>query len=333
MKKIFLALIIFFTAHSAFANWDSSTNMQTLSVSTAFTQVQNSLKSIDGTSGTQPAKIAVGATGVEFEGATANGFETILSVLDPTSDITISLPLTAGNVFISTLTSNDVDVANSLWAVSNGLRFEGATANDFETTITLTDPTADRTLTLPDGTFTFSGAAAAITDNRLVRGDGGVAGLQESTISVTDAGEMTNTSQPSFSTTNSGAQNDFTNNVSTTVILDTEVFDQGADFATNTFTAPVTGRYQLNVQIDLTNIDNAMTEIRIDLVTSNRSYILSIDPRQFVADLVGKYPFGFSVLADMDANDTAIIQVVPGSGANQIDIVTGDAFFSGFLAQ
>ena len=34
------------------------------------------------------------------------------------------------------------------------LIFEGATANDFETTLTVTDPTADRTITLPDATGT-----------------------------------------------------------------------------------------------------------------------------------------------------------------------------------
>ena len=36
------------------------------------------------------------------------------------------------------------------------LVFEGTTANDFETTLTVTDPTADRTLTLPDSTGTLA---------------------------------------------------------------------------------------------------------------------------------------------------------------------------------
>ena len=34
--------------------------------------------------------------------------------------------------------------------------FEGSTANDFETTLTVTDPTADRTITLPDATGTVA---------------------------------------------------------------------------------------------------------------------------------------------------------------------------------
>jgi hypothetical protein len=40
--------------------------------------------------------------------------------------------------------------------------FEGATANDFETTLAVTDPTADRTITLPDATGTV-----ALTNNKL----------------------------------------------------------------------------------------------------------------------------------------------------------------------
>jgi hypothetical protein len=38
----------------------------------------------------------------------------------------------------------------------SSITFEGATANDFETTLTVTDPTADRTLTLPDATGTLA---------------------------------------------------------------------------------------------------------------------------------------------------------------------------------
>jgi hypothetical protein len=39
---------------------------------------------------------------------------------------------------------------------ANAIVFEGATANDFETTLTITDPTADRTITMPDATGTMA---------------------------------------------------------------------------------------------------------------------------------------------------------------------------------
>jgi hypothetical protein len=51
-------------------------------------------------------------------------------------------------------------------AVNTSLIFEGATADSYETTLTLVDPTADRTITLPDSTGTVAltgGASTAIT--------------------------------------------------------------------------------------------------------------------------------------------------------------------------
>jgi uncharacterized protein (UPF0254 family) len=46
------------------------------------------------------------------------------------------------------------------------IRFEGATSNDFETTLTVTDPTADRTITLPDA----SGTVLLNTGNQSITG-------------------------------------------------------------------------------------------------------------------------------------------------------------------
>ena len=43
--------------------------------------------------------------------------------------------------------------------------FEGDTADDFETTISVTDPTADRTITIPDetGTLVTTGSSGVVT--------------------------------------------------------------------------------------------------------------------------------------------------------------------------
>ena len=43
-----------------------------------------------------------------------------------------------------------------LIGAAGSLVFEGATDNDFETTLAVTDPTADRTITLPDTTGTVA---------------------------------------------------------------------------------------------------------------------------------------------------------------------------------
>jgi hypothetical protein len=55
---------------------------------------------------------------------------------------------------IASYISSRANVANPTFTGST-VTFEGATANDFETTITITDPTADRALVIPDEAGTF----------------------------------------------------------------------------------------------------------------------------------------------------------------------------------
>lgn len=136
---------------------------------------------------------------IEFEGATANDFETTLAVADPTTpDKTITLPDATGTVVLSTLATNAPDVANSVTGASNGWVFEGATANAHETTISVTDPTADRNVVFADagGTVMLSSlatngadAANAVTgtsNGLLFEGATGGADAFETTLTVTD---------------------------------------------------------------------------------------------------------------------------------------------------
>ena len=62
--------------------------------------------------------------------------------------------LTSTTLVGTTLISGSADAANSIKLASGNLIFEGSTADDFETTISVTDPTADRTITFPDATGT-----------------------------------------------------------------------------------------------------------------------------------------------------------------------------------
>jgi len=103
---------------------------------------------------------------IVFEGATANEYETTLSVVDPTADRTITLPNATGTVVLAdgsgnvtvsgnlTVQGTTTTIDSSTIAVTNSFVFEGATANDYETTLTVTDPTADRTITLPNASGT-----------------------------------------------------------------------------------------------------------------------------------------------------------------------------------
>jgi len=103
---------------------------------------------------------------ITFEGATADSFETTLQVTDPTADRTITFPDATGTVVLAdgsgnVTVSGDLTVSGTTTTINSttinattGIVFEGATANAFETTLTVTDPTADRTVTFQDATGT-----------------------------------------------------------------------------------------------------------------------------------------------------------------------------------
>ena len=104
-----------------------------------------------------------------FEGATANAHETTLTVTDPTADRTITLPnatdTLVGRATTDTLTNKTLTspIASGLSLSDASIVFEGATADAHETTLTVTDPTADRTITLPNATDTLVGLATTDT--------------------------------------------------------------------------------------------------------------------------------------------------------------------------
>ena len=66
--------------------------------------------------------------------------------------------------------ATDVDTYLDAPQVTTSIVFEGATADGFETTLTVTDPTADRTITLPNrsGTVITTGDTGTVTSAMLV---------------------------------------------------------------------------------------------------------------------------------------------------------------------
>ena len=60
-------------------------------------------------------------------------------------------------------------------------------------------------------------------------------------------------------------KNNIAINTAVTVVLGTETFDQGSDFASNTFTAPVTGKYQLSVALRIEAVDTAPAYYQIKI--------------------------------------------------------------------
>ncbi len=121
------------------------------------------------------------------------------------------------------------------------------------------------------------------------------------------------------------------NNMATggvTITWDDEISDVGDNFASNTFTAPTTRKYLMTVIISLENIDVDSTSINVIIVTSNRNYAvhLSQPNRQLSAD--SAMIVSGSIIADMDASDTATISYGQTAGDTQTNAIVG-CFFTG----
>jgi len=121
------------------------------------------------------APIMMGS-GILFEGSTNNSFETRLDVIDPTSDKTINLPDIAGTVQLSDATqtiSGDHTFSSAPRMLGEGILFEGSTNNTYEIRLDVVDPTADRTILLPDtaGTVMLAGATQTDSGNKTISGD------------------------------------------------------------------------------------------------------------------------------------------------------------------
>ena len=163
------------------------------------------------------------------------------------------------------------------------------------------------------GTFTSTGIDDNATANAI-------------TISTDE--EVTLPSQPSFLLFATAMANVATGS-DVTILWGTETFDIGANFASNTFTAPVTGKYQFNIVLTFNNWDSVATTTLLKLVTSNNTLRSTFDPSRFSAD-VSEWSLTLSALVDMDAADTAHVTINFAAGTAQADVTTA-SHFSGIL--
>jgi hypothetical protein len=140
-------------------------------------------------------------------------------------------------------------------------------------------------------------------------------------------------SQPSFLATNGTQNANVTGNgtLYSPANFDTEIFDQNADFASSTFTAPKTGIYILGVVAHIEGITSAAGQVELVISTSNRSYEVFRGNAANVR-VNNQIRVCGTVVADMDAGDTAIIQLtVSGEASDVIDWGTGSRFFGWLL--
>jgi hypothetical protein len=133
---------------------------------------------------------------VEGSTATVNGKNVITAgivdakgdlIVGSADDTVIRLPVGGTNGHVLTVDSNEASglkyaAPAAVGSFDSSIVFEGATANDFETTVQVVDPTADRTITIPDitGTLITTGDTGTVSATML-------ASDSVTTVKITDA--------------------------------------------------------------------------------------------------------------------------------------------------
>jgi hypothetical protein len=129
--------------------------------------------------------IGVFTGSITMEGTTADSYELVLSAGDPTADRTITFPDADGTVALiesvntslgGYIETSDIgaisgvaglDSNKNLLVPGTSIIVEGTTDNDNETTLVVTDPTSDRTITFPDETGTVQLRVADVSDTEI----------------------------------------------------------------------------------------------------------------------------------------------------------------------
>ena len=99
----------------------------------------------------------------------------------------------------------------------------------------------------------------------------------------------------------------------------TDIYDDGTNFTSGTFTAPVTGKYMFIHNFYTSTVTSSHTMCQTNLVTSNRTYVTGkFNPYNALG---GGSDISFQAvfLADMDASDTASVSQKFENGAMTVD--------------
>tara|TARA_B100000900_G_scaffold366274_1_gene342059 strand:- start:57 stop:1001 length:945 start_codon:yes stop_codon:yes gene_type:complete len=112
---------------------------------------------------------------IEISGNTIRSTDSTTIIINDA--LTVNNPLVAGVTTINPTGSSNITSSSGFTIFGSSIvlgqskliAFEGATNNDFETTLTVTDPTADRVITLPDntGTVITTGSTDAVSESMM----------------------------------------------------------------------------------------------------------------------------------------------------------------------
>lgn len=136
-----------------------------------------------------------------------------------------------------------------------------------------------------------------------------------------------------FSAYKSANQTGIADTTSTKITFDTERFDTGNDFASSTFTVPVTGFYQLNVYLLFTFSGGATGVSSILSVHVNGAEVRRRDAESTNTTNKTLSTNQYSELISLTAGDTVEIYAQADVGSGTVTVVGGSlqSTFNGYL--
>lgn len=154
---------------------------------------------------------------------------------------------------------------------------------------------------------------------------------------MTKTGERTMPLQPAFNAYVTGQINNVTGDgTAYSVIFNSELFDQNADFDTSTgvFTAPIAGKYYFNTNISLTGLLSGHTSGRVNIVTTGQTCTIWDGNPYAISDASGEIAISGGIFIDMTASGTAYVTVTVSGSTKVVDVrelFTMGSNFQGWL--
>jgi hypothetical protein len=182
-----------------------------------------------------------------------------------TGAVVFSSAITATNATLDTPTINSPVIV-----------YEGATANDFETTLAVTDPTADRTITFPDKTGTVAVTTDLPSNTSLTTGSGTYS-IAGTTMTISDTSHGLTTGFQIYCNFTSGTAVD---NYFTVTVTDANTFTlpYGSSLTTS---GNVTWYYSPKGLVSLASADEAIAGTNTDRAVTSAGLSASLAATAF----------------------------------------------------
>lgn len=243
-----------------------------------------------------------------FDGTTGKIIQNSTVTIDDTGNITDSNSAAGATLSMTLSNTSNTASSNALHQVT----VAGTSAGDAFTTYTVS------------GTTNWSvGVDNSVTGDPFVIAASNALGTTN-VMSITTAGEVTKPLQPAFFAYLGSADSNKTGDGTSFTLGSgnalTESYDRGGDFVTTgTFTAPVTGIYQLGMNVQVTGLTSSHTLGYIAIITTAVSYVFDV-ANTWANNYANTNCLSGTVNAPMTAGDTATFTVVISGGTKVVGL-------------